>query len=139
MPVTDKDIIEFILEREGGYVNDPADPGGETNFGISKRAYPNVDIKNLTREGAIAIYQRDYLNKTGTTDPDMRACIADFGVNAGMSRAKVMAATADNVYKYLLFRLFYYTEISQKNVSLRKFTFGWYRRVYELYGLLMRG
>lgn len=52
--------ITFVLQHEGGYSNDPNDPGGETNFGISKRSYPDVDIKNLTREQAIAIYERDY-------------------------------------------------------------------------------
>ena len=46
------DIIEVVLHHEGGYVNDPKDPGGETNFGIAKRSHPDVDIKNLTEEGA---------------------------------------------------------------------------------------
>ena len=45
---------------EGGYVNDPADPGGETKFGISKRAHPDVDIKMLSLEKAKEIYQREY-------------------------------------------------------------------------------
>lgn len=52
--------IAYVLSNEGGYVNDPKDPGGETNFGISKRAYPTVDIKNLTVDGAKAIYRRDF-------------------------------------------------------------------------------
>ncbi len=58
-PEFDK-AFEVIIGHEGGYVNHPNDPGGETKFGISKRAYPNVDIKNLTLEGAKAIYERDY-------------------------------------------------------------------------------
>ena len=45
------DIIEITLHHEGGYVNDPKDPGGETNFGVAKRSHPDVDIKNLTKEG----------------------------------------------------------------------------------------
>ena len=45
---------------EGGYVNDPADPGGETRYGISKRAHPDVDIKSLTLDQARDIYRRDY-------------------------------------------------------------------------------
>lgn len=53
-------IIDRVLGHEGGYVNDPRDPGGETKFGISKRAYPAVDIKALTREAAVDIYRRDY-------------------------------------------------------------------------------
>src|ERR1043166_4882428 len=53
--------IGFVLSNEGGYEPpNTADPGGETNFGISKRQYPFLDIKKLTREEAIAIYERDY-------------------------------------------------------------------------------
>jgi len=50
----------FILKWEGGYVNDSDDPGGETKYGISKRQYPNLDIKNLTIEDAKEIYWKDY-------------------------------------------------------------------------------
>ena len=52
--------IDNVLHYEGGYVNDPLDPGGETKFGISKRSYPNLDIKNLSRNKAIEIYYKDY-------------------------------------------------------------------------------
>jgi len=45
---------------EGGYCNDPADPGGETKYGISKRAHPDIDIKALTLDQAKDIYRRDY-------------------------------------------------------------------------------
>lgn len=51
----------LISDRiEGGYANDPNDPGGETKYGISKRSYPNLDIKNLTLDQAKSIYKRDY-------------------------------------------------------------------------------
>ncbi|NPV80787.1 MAG: hypothetical protein HPY52_11005 [Firmicutes bacterium] len=53
-------IIKTVLRHEGGYVNDPKDPGGETKYGISKRSYPNLDIGNLTQEEAIEIYRRDW-------------------------------------------------------------------------------
>jgi hypothetical protein len=46
------EAVKMVLKHEGGYVNHPSDPGGETNFGISKRAYPEVDIANLTEEEA---------------------------------------------------------------------------------------
>lgn len=53
-------LIERVLGHEGNYVNDPDDPGGETNWGISKRTYPTIDIKNLSRDDAIALYFRDF-------------------------------------------------------------------------------
>ena len=52
--------FDLLMESEGGYSDDPLDPGGETNFGISKRAYPKEDIQFLTMERAKEIYRRDY-------------------------------------------------------------------------------
>ena len=52
--------VESLLMKERGYVCDPDDAGGETCFGISKRSYPYLDIKALTRDQAIAIYRDDY-------------------------------------------------------------------------------
>ena len=52
--------INRILSHEGGYVDNPADPGGRTQWGISQRSYPNLDIKSLTRDQAIALYERDF-------------------------------------------------------------------------------
>ena len=54
--------FSVVVGEEGGYVNNPADPGGETKYGISKRQYPNIDIKNLSLQQARDIYQRDYWN-----------------------------------------------------------------------------
>ncbi len=48
--------LKFTLSWKGGLVNDPNDPGGETKYGISKRAYPELDIANLTLEQAKGIY-----------------------------------------------------------------------------------
>lgn len=53
-------IVNHVLKSEGGYVDHPNDPGGETHFGISKRSYPDLDIRALTRAEAIEIYKRDY-------------------------------------------------------------------------------
>lgn len=83
-----KKAVEFVLKHEGGYVNDPQDAGGETNYGISKRAYPNVDIKNLTRDKAIEIYKRDYWDRLPGALPAVIHCVLfDCAVNAGPGRA----------------------------------------------------
>jgi lysozyme family protein len=50
----------IVVGEEGGYVDNPKDPGGETKFGISRRSYPDLDIKNLTLEDARQIYKRNY-------------------------------------------------------------------------------
>ena len=81
--------FDKLIGHEGGYVNNPADPGGETRYGISKASYPNVDIKGLTLEGAKAIYQRDYWAKIGGDAlPPVVAYVAfDAAVNNGAGRA----------------------------------------------------
>jgi len=52
--------VNLVLSEEGEYINDPHDPGGETKFGISKRAYPEVNIHSLTIDQAKAIYMKEY-------------------------------------------------------------------------------
>jgi lysozyme family protein len=55
----------WLLTIEGGHVNHPDDRGGETKFGISKKSYPELDIKSLTEDEAQAIYLADYWNESG--------------------------------------------------------------------------
>ena len=55
--------IAGLIQREGGLVNDPDDAGGLTNFGISQRSYPNLDIASLTKDDAARIYQQDFQSK----------------------------------------------------------------------------
>jgi len=79
------EIIDLTLEHEGGYVHDPKDLGGETNFGIAKRFYPDVDIKNLTKEGAKEIYRKDYWdkNKVDNVPDELKHFFFDCCVNQG--------------------------------------------------------
>lgn len=89
--------VEKTLAHEGGYVNDPQDPGGETNFGISKRSYPHVNIAALTREDAIEIYRRDWwdrFNYGRITHEKIAAKTFDFSVNMGPTRAHVLLQRA---------------------------------------------
>ena len=81
--------IERVLSHEGGYVNNPADPGGETQWGISKRSYPTIDIKALTRAAAIEIYRRDFwaLVHADELFDGVAYQALDFAVNSGNSTA----------------------------------------------------
>jgi lysozyme family protein len=76
-----------LLGHEGGYVNNPADPGGETNWGISKRSYSNLDIKNLTRDQAMMIYYTDFWSPLGDADAAIKYQMFDFAVNSGINTA----------------------------------------------------
>jgi lysozyme family protein len=76
-----------LLGNEGGYSMDPKDPGGETNWGISKRAYPSLDIKNLTRDQAAAVYYHDFWMPLMDAHPAVKFQVFDFAVNSGIQTA----------------------------------------------------
>ena len=85
--------LETILHHEGGYVNHPKDPGGETNLGVTKRVYEEFggtkDMKDLTVEDVAPIYKKGYWDKMKGDDlpTGLDLCVFDFGVNAGPGRA----------------------------------------------------
>jgi len=98
--------LETILHHEGGYVNHPKDPGGETNLGVTKRVYEEFggtkDMKELTREDVEPIYKKNYWDRVkGDQLPaGLDLCVFDFGVNAGTGRAakflqKIIGTTVD--------------------------------------------
>lgn len=127
--------VDFILKREGGYVNDPTDRGGETNGGISKRAYPNLDIKNLTDEEKKAIYKRDYWDAIGADSlpGQMRLAAVDAAVNHGVGAAKRMLERAgDDVGKFIDARKALYARIVERDPSQKKFAKGWANRIASL-------
>ena len=78
-----------LIHSEGGYVNDPKDPGGETKFGVSKRSYPDVDIANLTLEQAQVIYRRDFWQRARCDElpPAIAYLVFDCAVNSGIGQA----------------------------------------------------
>lgn len=144
--------VANVLDHEGGYINHPDDPGGETNFGISKRAYPNLDIRNLTQGDAIDIYRRDYWIpiKGDQLPPAVAIYLMDTAVNVGVSRAVKMLQrvvgvvedgsigtktieavnAAPNALQLLdAARLAYYRRLP----TLVKFGRGWERRAAETF------
>lgn len=95
----------LLIGHEGGYVNNPADPGGETKFGISKRAYPTEDIAGLTLQRAQQLYQRDYWGPAGCDAvPDgIKFDLFDMAVNAGVQAAvKTLQRTVGEVQDGIL-------------------------------------
>ena len=98
--------LETILHHEGGYVNHPKDPGGETNLGVTKRVYEEwggkKDMRDLSVEDVAPIYKKNYWDRLkGDSLPDgLDLCVFDFGVNAGTGRSakylqKMIGTVAD--------------------------------------------
>ncbi|TCW00405.1 glycoside hydrolase family 108 protein [Biostraticola tofi] len=104
--MTKDDIFNEILGKEGGYVNNPADRGGPTNWGITQtvaRAHGFTgDMRNLTRSQALAILEADYwygprFDQVATISSAIAAELADTGVNMGPSVAAKFLQRALNV------------------------------------------
>lgn len=99
-----RSAVAFTLVEEGGLVDAEGDPGGLTNFGISQRSYPDVDIRALTADEARAIYRRDYWEKVqGDSLPvGIDLMVFDMAVNAGVARSaeilqRCLGVTVDGV------------------------------------------
>lgn len=91
--------IKRLFELEGGYSNHPSDRGGETKYGISRRAYPDLDIAGLTLEEAKQIYFRDYwlrLRLDAVLVSDVAGEIFEQGVHFGVKGATENAQRAMN-------------------------------------------
>ena len=81
--------IDWVLVDEGGMIEHPGDPGGLTNFGIARRAYPDEDIRAMTHERAALLYHRDYWSVIrGDEMPwPVAYALLDWSVNSGTGRA----------------------------------------------------
>jgi lysozyme family protein len=91
--------FDRLLGNEGGYVNSALDPGGETNWGISKRQYPNLNIKTLTRDAAKVIYLTDFWQAANMDafDAAISWQVFDAAVNHGIANATRMLQKAAGV------------------------------------------
>lgn len=88
MKLTFDTSFDRLIDHEKGYVNDPDDPGGETKFGISKRSYPMLNIKELTLDMAKAIYFKDFWSPLGDeAHSSIKFEAFDFAVNSSIQTA----------------------------------------------------
>ena len=154
MKTSFNDIIEDVLKHEGGYVNDPHDAGGETNFGIAKKFNPDVDIKNLTKEGAKEIYYEKYwkpskadkvpdqlkhiyfdmvvnFGKRGAVKVLQQAAVAKghkIAVDGGIGPNTLKAIKNVEVDRVRAYRVLKFANIVIKKPTQEKFWLGWFRR-----------
>lgn len=153
--------MKNLLADEGGYVNDSNDAGGETKYGISKRAYPNEDIASLTEDRARFLYRRDYWDRfkgdaiisAEKASAIMSACV-NFGVGAGVKLVQIaIGSKQDGIMgsntirqvndmdpdKFLamfsLAMIARYTEICKRKPSQMKFLIGWIARALRPCGI----
>jgi lysozyme family protein len=104
--VSFESAIKEVLKWEGGesITDDPRDPGGLTKYGISQRAFPSLNIRDLTEQQALGIYREHYWNRVRGDDlPEgVDLCVLDCAVNQGVSKAvkllqRAVGASPDGV------------------------------------------
>lgn len=102
--MTFQDAVSFVLSSEGGLSDNSWDDGGLTKYGISSKSHPGVDVKNLTKDEAIAIYKAQYWDAVRGEDlpPMLRLPVFDAAVQHSPRRAikmlqESLRVTADGV------------------------------------------
>lgn len=127
--------IKFALDWEGEYSWDKDDPGGETKWGVSKKAYPDLIIKDLTKDECISIHKRDRWDAMGCDDlPDkLDICVFDCALNMGITRAKVYLEQTQDWRDYLMLRIQRYNDLGK---TYPMFIRGWLNRAISLWKTL---
>jgi len=127
--------IDFVLAHEGGYVPASAnDPGGETNYGIAKRYHPELDIKKMSRDMAIEIYNKEYWRtcRCEILSDDLALAVLDTAVNCGCSKAlHWLSECHQEVDRFIEMREIYYSHLGESAIY-SKYLKGWMNRIKDL-------
>jgi lysozyme family protein len=140
-------IIAFVIKEEvnpgeemtGSYHCAKDDRGGCTKFGIAQANHPNIDIENLTREGAIQLYIDEYWTPIEGDDlpSGVDLMVMDFAVTSGPRRAQgayyqvlgTNVTGTDLIHPYASYRKEYYNHIVSADPIQQKFLLDWLKRV----------
>jgi lysozyme family protein len=154
--------FDIVMEFEGGdaIVSIPYDKGGVTKYGISKNSFPEINITNLTKDQAKAIYFKNYWEIGGCIklQTELQYIYFDTAVNMGVSMAVKILQEACNVtidgilgpvtieesrnvdpVEYLLLRAIKYSEIIKNDPSQLIFQKGWNNRILAILKLYKLG
>lgn len=146
------DALALVLRFEGGYVNDPDDPGGATNKGITQKTYdafrardgkPKQAVQHISDDEVFRIYQRGYWVESGADGlpAKLGTVVFDTAVNMGVKYARLFTLasgypkTADEpaaCVNVLKLRENRYDHLCKVNPVLKKFRHGWQVRLETL-------
>lgn len=124
-------VVKFILSKEGGYKATDGNSGNPVNFGINQKANPDIDVKNLTKEGAVKLYRERYWDAIGADNlpPALAVVAMNAAVNQGVSQAKQMLTQANGdpaAFTELVKQR--YQSIVTSNPAQGKYLKGWLNR-----------
>ena len=128
-------LHEWGKRADGEYTNIPTDAGGETKYGIAKRAHPDVDIKNLTLADALAIYRTDYWNANNIDQYSMplKLAVFDSYIQHGPKKTQQFLVAAGSDWQaFVQARIDFYLALIDKNPAQIIFKRGWMNRMVDL-------
>lgn len=143
--------LAFTLRWEGGYVNDPDDPGGATNQGVTQAVYDHWRTRNALAARPVRdlepserdlIYQGSYWTPAKCDELSWPLYLIHFdtAVNCGVARAMTFRKGAHgDPDTYLFERHNYYTGLANSKPTLTKFLKGWLNRTDALAEAARRG
>ncbi len=143
MLISFDEIIDITLHHEGGYVHDPKDLGGETNFGIAKRFYPKDywdknRVEELPEELRHIFFDMCVNQGRGTAVKILqRACVAkgaDIAIDGGMGPGTMGAIETykPSLERVRCYRLKHYYDLVNKKPEQERFLFGWFKRALSV-------
>ncbi len=154
--------LRVVLSVEGGYSNHPGDPGGPTNFGITKRTLSrwrgrtvtSAEVKVLSRDEAATIYKAEYWQRAGCNDfpAGVDLAVFDLAVHSGPKAAKkvlqkalrvkvdglvgrrTMAAVLETEPQALIRDILALRAVKISSIShIVIFGYGWFRRLFNVH------
>ena len=141
-----ENVMKYVFKSEGGFVDDPLDRGGKTNYGVTQNTYnvwrkkngylPNKDVKYITKNEAKQLYYDEYWKASGAADKkDLRAAyeLFDTAIIAGPYNAKQMdEKSKGDIYKFLDERKIFHEKDIMKHPSQERFREGWMNRIKDM-------
>lgn len=143
--------LKFVLRWEGGYVNDPDDPGGATNYGVTQKTYDffrrlmgraKLAVRYITLAEVGEIYKKHYWDACKLDNElwPIDIVMFDTAINCGVSRAinwkRLAAITAKNddeiAMGIIMYREEHYNNIIRNRPSQAKWRRGWMNRLESL-------
>ena len=137
--------LAFTLQQEGGWSDDPADPGGATMKGITQRTYDMYrnskglslqSVRFMSETEMRDIYFTRYWNMSGAETLDWPLCLVHFDTYVNClpeDTTAILAKSLNDPLSYILLRIELYTHKIRKYPALAKFFIGWIFRCVDLF------
>lgn len=126
--------MDFVFKWEGEkFVNNPADLGGPTKYGISQKYNPDIDVKALTKDQAKSIYRERYWDKIGGDKLPWPDCLVHMDTAVLFGKDDVDRWKSHDWVSFIFQRMLKHLRRVKRNPMQTVFLVGWLNRCIDLY------